>query len=361
VDGGVTSVSVRAYTIPTDGPEADGTLSWDRTTIVLVRVTAEGEVGLGYTYAAPAAAALVRDHFADVLHGRSVMDLPAIRNALLRVVRNLGAVGQVSYALSAVDTALWDLKAKLLKVPLAALMGVACASMPVYGSGGFTTYDADAIRRQIDQWRAQGITMAKIKIGTHPEHDVARVEAARSALGEDDQLFVDANGAYSAKQALEFAAKFQAYRVSWFEEPVTSDNLEGLHLIRHAGPPGMDITAGEYGDSPFYMRRMLAAEAVDVLQIDATRCQGYSGFMHASSLAAAANIPISSHCAPALHLPVCCHAGARHMEYFYDHARIERMIFDGVPEVKQGALTPDLSRPGHGLILKAADAERYAI
>jgi L-alanine-DL-glutamate epimerase-like enolase superfamily enzyme len=241
------------------------------------------------------------------------------------------------------------------------LLGAASPTVPVYGSGGFTTYDGAAIRAQIEGWREQGITMAKIKIGADSEADPGRIQAARDALGDYDELFVDANGAYSAKQALAVADRLRDQRVRWFEEPVSSDDLAGLRLIRRAAPPGMDIAAGEYGDNPLYMRRMLAAEAVDVLQIDATRCQGYSGFLDAAALASAAQIPVSSHCAPALHLPVCCHVGARHMEYFHDHVRIERMLFDGVPDVARGVLTPDPGRPGHGLELKESEAERYAL
>lgn len=360
MEAAVTGVSVRAYTIPTDGPEADGTFAWDSTTIILVGIEAADCAGLGYSYASPAAAALVRDHLAEAICGGDAMDIPAARGAMLRTVRNLGAVGQVSYAMSAVDVALWDLKARLLNLPLASLMGAQVPVMPVYGSGGFTTYDERAIRRQIDGWRHDGIGMAKIKIGAHPDQDPRRIAAARDALG-DAGLFVDANGAYSARQALAWAERLREHDVAWFEEPVSSDDLDGLGLIRRSAPPGMDITAGEYGDNPLYMRRMLAAGAVDVLQIDATRCQGYSGFIQAAALAAAAGIPVSSHCAPALHVPVCCHVGARHMEYFHDHVRIERMIFDGVPDVSRGAMSPDPGRPGHGLILKEADAERYAL
>lgn len=361
MEAAVTKVSVRAYTIPTDGPEADGTFAWDSTTIVIVEIEAADRAGLGYSYASPAAAALIRDHLADSVTGRDAMDIPAARRAMLHAVRNLGAVGQASYAISAMDVALWDLKARLLGLPLVTLFGAAGETMPVYGSGGFTTYDSHAIRAQIEGWREEGISMAKIKIGADPAEDPRRVEAARGALGSGDQLFVDANGAYSAKQALAMADRFREQGVAWFEEPVPSDDLNGLRLIRRAAPPGMEVAAGEYGDSAFYMRRMLAAEAVDVLQIDATRCQGYSGFIQAAVLAEASSLPVSSHCAPALHLSVCCHVGARHMEYFHDHVRIERMIFDGVPEVKHGAMAPDRGRPGHGLVLKQTDAARYAL
>lgn len=360
MDDAVTSVTARAYTIPTDRPEADGTLEWDSTTMVIADVSAGGVNGLGYTYASRAVVLLIMDYLAPAITGVSASDIAAAMRRMQRATRNLGVTGQVAYAISAIDTALWDLKARLLGVSLAELMGTTKRAMPVYGSGGFTTYDEKAITSQIAAWRDNGITMVKIKIGARPEQDPKRVATARQALDDDDKLFVDANGAYSVKQALDFSGRFADEGVSWFEEPVPSDDLKGLHFIRNRAPAGMDITAGEYGDSPLYMKRMLAAQAVDVLQIDATRCQGYSGFIQAAALAAAASIPVSSHCAPALHLPVCCHIGARHIEYFHDHCRIEKMMFDGVPPVVNGALTPDFSRPGHGLSLKRVDAEKYA-
>ena len=355
----ITHIGVSVYTVPTDRLEADGTLTWDNTTIVIVHASAGGHIGLGYSYASRAAAVVVEDILADVVKGRDAFDIPDCWLAMRRAVRNQGLTGVAASAIAAVDTALWDLKAQLLNVSLASLMGKSVMTMPVYGSGGFTTYHNKDLHKQIESWRKSGITKAKIKIGEHPGEDVSRVKAARAALG-DGELFVDANGAYSVKEALWFAQKFQEDNVIWFEEPVTSDNLEALHLLKQDGPAGMDITAGEYIYDLFGAERMLSAKAVDVLQLDATRCQGYSGFMQAAALAQAHNIPLSSHCAPALHLPICLHVPTMlHMEYFHDHVRLENMLFEGVPQVVNGSLSPN-DKPGHGLTLKRADAQRYA-
>lgn len=358
----LTGITAAAYTIPTDRPEADGTLAWRETTIVIVQVEAGGKKGIGYTYACPAAAVLIKDTLADAVKGKNAFDIPTCWGSMRREVRNLGLNGLVSAAISAVDTALWDLKARLLDISLSDLLGMTKDSIPVYGSGGFTTYSKREIESQIVMWRKSGMTMVKIKIGTHPDQDIARVAAARDALGDHGEVFVDANGAYSVKQALAFASRFSEFGVTWFEEPVTSDNLSGLRQIRAQGPDGMSIAAGEYCYDIFAVERLLAAEAVDILQLDATRCQGYSGFMYAASLALAANIPLSSHCAPALHLPVCCHVPhVQHMEFFYDHTRIENILFDGVPAVKNGMLSPDRRRPGNGLTLRKSAARRYAV
>jgi L-alanine-DL-glutamate epimerase-like enolase superfamily enzyme len=174
-------------------------------------------------------------------------------------------------------------------------------------------------------------------------------------------LFVDANGAYTRKQALEFADAFAAYGVSWFEEPVSSDDLEGLRLIRDRAPAGMNIAAGEYGYDTTYFRRMLEAGAVDVLQADATRCAGITGFLEAAAVADAYHVPLSAHTAPSIHGHLCCAVPAAcHVEYFYDHVRIEKMLFDGVIEPKNGVLYPDPSHTGLGLALKRTAVEQYA-
>lgn len=204
--------------------------------------------------------------------------------------------------------------------------------------------------------------MVKMKIGTAPSEDLDRVRLAREAIGPDVALFVDANGAYSRKQALGFAEAFAELDVSWFEEPVSSDDLEGLHLIRDRAPAGMDIAAGEYGYDAVYFRRMLEAQAVDVLQADASRCLGITGFLKAAALAEAHMIPLSAHCAPSLHAHLgCALAPVRHLEYFHDHARIETMLFDGALTPQNGTLRPDRSRPGLGITFKRAEAATFAL
>jgi L-alanine-DL-glutamate epimerase-like enolase superfamily enzyme len=265
-------------------------------------------------------------------------------------------------AIAAVDSAIWDLKASLLGLPLILLLGAAQPSARIYGSGGFTSYSVEQLQRQLGGWVDQGITAVKMKIGRRPDEDFARVKAAREAIGTDAALYVDANGAYSRKQALEMAQKFRDAGVTWFEEPVTSDDLEGLRLIRDRAPAGMDIAAGEYGYDVGYFKRMLEAGAVDVQQADASRCAGISEFLRVGALCDAANLPMSAHTSPSLHLHPCCSLSRlRNIEYFHDHVRIENMFFDGVIQPKDGRLQPDLSRPGMGLEFKKADAERYAV
>jgi L-alanine-DL-glutamate epimerase-like enolase superfamily enzyme len=201
-----------------------------------------------------------------------------------------------------------------------------------------------------------------MKVGRDPAADPGRVHVAREAIGRDAQLFVDANGAYDRKVALQCASAFDAEGVRWFEEPVSSDDLEGLRAIRNRAPAGMEVAAGEYGYEVQYFRRMAEAGAVDVLQADATRCGGLSGFLRAAAIADAWGMPMSAHTAPSLHAHLgCAVARVRNVEYFYDHARIEQFLFDGALTPEDGMLRPDRSRAGFGLELKRADAERFAV
>ena len=362
VDVSVAEIEVGAYTVPTDCPEADGTLAWDSTTIVVVHVAGGGEVGLGYTYAGVSAATLVSEKLKGVVTGRDAMSPQASWDAMVAQTRNLGRPGVTSMAIAAVDVALWDLKARLLGLPLCVLLGRFHDRVPVYGSGGFTAYSNRRLAEQLGGWVEQGIPRVKMKVGSDPGSDPERVRAARAAIGPNAELYVDANGAYSVKQSVALAQRFcEECGVSWLEEPVSSEDLVGLRQVRERAPASVEVAAGEYGDDAPYFQRMLDAEAVDVLQADVTRCAGITELLRVGGLCRAAQRPISLHCGPAIHLhPALALEPLRHLEYFHDHVRIEHMLFDGVAVPRDGALYPDLQRPGIGLEFKHQEAERYA-
>jgi L-alanine-DL-glutamate epimerase-like enolase superfamily enzyme len=358
----IESVRVACYTVPTASPESDATLSWEKTTLVLVQIEAGGREGTGFSYADVATGKLIESLLAPIVAGRSAFDIPGSHAAMVHHIRNLGRPGICSMAISAVDVALWDLKAKLLDCSLLDLLGSARDAAEIYGSGGFTSYTDEQLRSQFEGWVADGIKSVKMKIGREPARDLERVRVARQVIGKDVGLFVDANGAYTRKQALQQAERFAELDVTWFEEPVSSDDLEGLRLLRDRAPAGMNIAAGEYGYEPLYFRRMLEAGAVDVLQADATRCGGITGFLEAGTLCHGFELPFSFHCAPSLHaIPACAVPSFSIGEYFFDHARIEHLFFDGALNPVGGRLRPDRSRPGLGLEFKRADAARYAI
>ena len=359
-EAGVERLDVSAYEIPTDESESDGTLEWDSTTIVIVEAHAGGQTGLGYTYAPAAAGKLVEEKLAAVVEGADAVAPAEAWEKMGRALRNAGRPGVGSMALAAVDCALWDLKARLLGVALVDALPRAHDSVPLYGSGGFCSYSLERLREQLGGWADEGFTRVKMKISRQPERDPERLDAARAAIGDEVELFVDSNGALSRQQALGWAHRLRReWGVSWFEEPVSSADFAGLRLVREQGPGGLEIAAGEYGYVLADFRNLLGC--VDCLQADVTRCGGITGLLQAAGLANGHGLEISGHCAPQL----SAHALAavpnlRHLEYFHDHVRIESMLFDGILEPEGGELTPDRSRPGHGLELKRADAERHA-
>lgn len=359
----IRTLSTATYTVPTDGPEADGTMAWDATTMVLVRVEAGGRTGLGWTYGPAACASLVDGLLRDLVIGSDPFDVGRTHVAMRHALRNAGLPGVGAMALSAVDVALWDLKARLLDLPLCRLLGAVRGEVPVYGSGGFTTYDERQLADQLSGWVEAGIPRVKIKIGEawgrRTDRDVERVAQARRVVGDGVELYVDANGAYGTGQARRVAARFADCDVRWFEEPVTSDDLPGLAAVRAAVAP--DVAAGEYGYDLGYFQRMCAAGAVDCLQADLTRCGGVTAWLEVAAVAAAHHVDLSGHCAPHLHAHAAAATpGLRHLEYFHDHARIEDMLFDGTLDPAGGVLVPG-DEPGLGLCFREADAERFRV
>lgn len=359
----VESVEAMLLTIPTEQAEADGTLEWDSLTVLLVRATAGGATGVGYSYTQSGASSVVTGKLADVVRGTDALRVGAAWSAMWHAVRNYGQTGLVSTAISAVDIALWDLKARLLGLPLVDVLDAVHDATPIYGSGGFCNYSDNQLAAQLSGWVEAGIPRVKMKVGRDPARDRERVAVARAAVGPDVELYVDANGAYQRSQALLWAEIFREHEVRWFEEPVTSDDLAGMHLVRDRAPGGIDVASGEYGWNLPYFRRMLDAEAVDCLQADVTRCGGISGFLRVSALCDARSIDLSSHCAPQISAQVSTAAWhLRHLEYFHDHNRAESLIFDGCLEPEAGGvLRPDRSRPGTGLSVKWPDIERWRV
>jgi L-alanine-DL-glutamate epimerase-like enolase superfamily enzyme len=359
----IASVETTVFRIATDRPEADGTIAWDHTTIVVVEITSvDGLRSIGWTYASEAAAVVIHEVLAPLVRFGEWHSVRETWSAMVAAVRNVGRGGVAAMAISAVDVALWDLEAKMLQRPLFEVLGPFRRSVPIYGSGGFTSYSVDELTEQLAGWVEAGIPRVKMKIGTswgtRIEVDRARILSAREAIGPTAELFIDANGAYTAKQAIGLGRALDGV-ADYFEEPVSSDHLDELAMVRRA--IGQDVAAGEYGWDPWYFRDMLAAGAVDVLQADVTRCLGVTGFLMAGEAAYSSGVRFSAHCSPTIHAHAACAVPQiSHVEYFHDHVRIENMLFDGVPQQHAGTLTPP-HRPGLGVELKRHDAERYRV
>ncbi|MBV9593381.1 MAG: mandelate racemase, partial [Actinobacteria bacterium] len=341
-------------------PEADGTLQWGATIAVTVKLGCGEVTGLGWTYSSPAAAAVITHHLSDVVSGRPVADVSAGHEAMRRACRNFGTKGLVAQAISAVDVAWWDLRARMNDQSVTAALGRCRDAVPVYGSGGFTTMTDDQLAEQVAGWTAAGCRAMKIKIGeswgSAIDRDRSRVEMlARLAPGAE--LMVDANGGYDVGVAARVGAFLDELGVTWFEEPVSSDDIGGLAQLR----PQLrcDVAAGEYASDLSEVRTLV--DVVDCLQLDVTRCGGFTGWLAAAAVARAKNLAVSGHCAPALHAYV---GGAvphlRHVEWFADHARLEPLLFDGIPPVRDGALQVRSDVLGHGMTI-AARAEAYQV
>lgn len=356
----VEDVAATAYTVPTDRPESDGTLEWDSTTIVVVEIASGGEHGLGYTYGHQEIAGVVDSTLAPIVAGMDALAPSRAWVAMQEAVRNFGRQGLCAMAISAVDIALWDLRAKLLGLSLADSLGRFREAIPAYGSGGFTSYTDAELAAQLGGWAAAGFARVKIKVGREPERDPSRLGVAREAIGPDTELMVDANGGFDRAAAAGWAERYAEWGVAYLEEPVSSDDLEGLRWLRDRLPAGMQLAAGEYASDLDELDRL--AGCVDVLQGDVTRCGGVTNLRRADGICRARGLRFSAHCAPQASAHLCCAMErALHVEYFHDHGRIESLLFDGALVPRGGELRPDPSRPGLGIELKRADAERFRV
>ena len=362
--GAISAVHAAAYDIPTETRESDGTDSWESTTLVVAEATAQGRAGLGWTYGPAVCADYIERSLAPLARGSDPLRVGAVFDRMVRAVRNDGRPGAIGYALSAVDAALWDLKARILGVSLAVLLGAIRGEAPLYWSGGFVDDPDDRLREQLEDCaQGQGVPRVKIKIGQDGGRavgrDLARIAIARESIG-DAELYVDANGAYSRKQAVRVAQSAQEHRIGWFEEPVSSDDLAGLREVRDRVDP--DVAAGEYGHDVQYFQRMCAAGAVDCLQVDASRCGGATEWARAAAVAASHGLDVSAHCAPNLHAHLAVATpNFRHLEWFQPHVRVESRYFDGALVPCGGLVAPDLEAPGTGLALKNADLAQHRV
>jgi L-alanine-DL-glutamate epimerase-like enolase superfamily enzyme len=362
----IESITVHAFEFPTDGPdgqEQDGTLTWSSTTLILVEARAGGHTGVGYTYGEVSTALLAESKLADVVTGMDALAPPAAWRQMSVQLRNAGQPGIGAMALSATDVALWDLKARLLGQPLHRVVPSFRNEVPIYGSGGFTNYPVPRLVEQIRQWAELGLPRMKIKTSRDPRADPTRLAAVRKEAGDAVDLLTDANGALNRKSALYWADRFAGeWGVCWLEEPVSSQDREGLRLLRDCGPAGLDIAAGEYGYVLPDFAALLNAGAVDCLQADVTRCGGITGLLQVGGLAEAHQMDLSGHCAPAVSAHALCGVPhVRHLEYFHTHVRIESLAFDGTLSPEGGALHPDPGRPGLGLDVKWVDVEPYRV
>lgn len=329
--------------------ERDGTLSWSSTGLVTLELESEEHRALGYTYADRATAEFIVEHGLPFLLGKNPKENLLLMEEIKHEVRNLGHGSIQSLALSALDTTLWDLKARTLGVSIQDLLGVKRSSVPFYGSGLFINNSKEEITRQIEKFYSYGVKTFKMKLGEGIREDVDKVKLVKSLLPPDSELYVDANAFYSPREALSLAKELHDLEVSYFEEPINSHDVQGMHFLKENFPEGVNLVAGEYCYHLDDVMNLLKNGAVDILQVDATRCEGVTGSIMASHLARAFHVPLSTHCAPLLHGNIgVCMDNVRIAELFYDHMRIEEQYFYFDGKYADGYFEPSKKQHGFG-------------
>jgi len=323
-----------------------------------------GPVGLGWTAGLRATRAVVMDTLRETLIGKDPFDTEGLWNEMFWRVRGFGRKGVAFQAISAVDIALWDLKAKALGLPLYKLLGACHDSVPVYGSGGWTNYtEAELVREQMS-YVEQGYPAIKMKIGKEfgqrEREDLARLAAVRRAAGDEITLYVDANNGYTAKQAIRVARGLEEREVAWFEEPVLADDVDGLAQVARA--TSIPVATGEHEYTKFGFKDLLARGGADIAQPDVGRVGGVTEWLKVAHLAHAFNLPVASHAFAPIHLHLAMATpNILVVEMLGTETASNRVFFTELPQPKNGRWAPFPDRPGLGVELRPAAVNKLAV
>lgn len=335
----------------------DATRKVEMVGYVVVRVTTDqGLEGIGLTYhevGGEATRELILRNMAPKLIGRDPLETEAIWQEFFHYLRGVGRKGLMYGALSAVDIALWDLKGKIVDLPLYRLLGGNRTKIPVYASGGWTSFSDDQLVDEMKGMVAQGYKAVKFKVGveggTNPRRDVERVRKVREALGPTIDILVDANNCFDAATGVQLANRIREYDIFLFEEPVFADDIPGLAKFKR----GTDIPlgTGEHEYTKFGVRDLLLHDAVDIVQVDGARVGGYTEMLKAAALTQAWNVKFAPHAMENIHLNL---AGAVPNTLFLERLimfeEITARTFRNAPVPVDGFMEiPDL--PGLGLEL----------
>jgi L-alanine-DL-glutamate epimerase-like enolase superfamily enzyme len=307
---------------------------------------------------------VVENVFKELLIGKDPFNIEQLWNDMFWAVRGYGRKGVAFYSISAVDIALWDLKAKALGLPLYKLLGPYAESVPIYGSGGWTNYTESELVAEMTGIVDRGIKRVKMKVGKDfggsEREDIQRLAAVRKAVGDDVAVYVDANNGYYPKQAIYMAKEFEQFQVGWFEEPTLADDIPGLAEIRRA--INIPVASGEQEYTKYGFRELIAGGAVDIAQPDVGKIGGVTEWMKAAHLAHAFNLPVAPHAVQLVHLHVCCATpNLKVVEYLVGAELVDKVWYTEFPEPKDGMWSPYPDRPGLGLELDPYSVEKYAV
>ena len=325
--------------------------------------TDEGHEGLGLGVV-PSSRELIETTLKPLLIGQDPLQHEKLWEDMFWAIRGYGRKGMAFCALSAIDIGLWDLKGKIFNAPLYKLIGHYTETVPVYGSGGWTHFtEAELVREQAG-FVERGFPRVKLKVGKDfgkaEAEDVRRLAAVRKALGDDVEIFIDANGGYYARQAIVMARRFEGYNVGWFEEPTHADDIAGLAEVARAGI--IPVATGEHEYTKYGFKDLIAAGGVDIVQPDVARIGGITEWLKVAHLAHAFNLPVAPHAIAPVHLHLaCCTPNLRAVEVLGVEDEVYRRWFTELPAFKDGNWSPFPDRPGLGLELDPKAVERYRV
>ncbi len=296
----IRSVDARLFEIPLDEVLVDAKHG-DHFHFHLITATVtleDGRSGTGYTYnggrGGHATKAMIKHDLAPFLVGKDANDVEGLCDEMDWHMHYVGRGGILSFAISAVDIALWDLRCRALEQPLWKVAGGAGKTCLAYGGGIDLAFPLPKLLKNIQGYLDAGLEAVKIKVGQPSEaEDVARIRAVRELIGPERAFMIDANYSMSREQAISLARAVGDQNLLWFEEPIIPDDYEGFAIVGEEG--GIPTAQGENLHTIHEFKMALAHGNLGFLQPDASNCLGITGWLRASELAKAHGVPVCSH------------------------------------------------------------------
>jgi len=353
----ISKVDVHLVSVPIKAGFSDATRKVETVGYTIVRIaTDQGLEGFGITYhevGGEATKSLILKNMAPKLIGRSPLETEVIWQEFFHYLRGVGRKGLMFCALSAVDIALWDLKGKIVNLPLYKLLGGNKTKIPVYSSGGWTSYADQELVDEMKSMVKQGYSLIKFKVGVeggrNPRRDLERVRKVREGVGPEIGLLLDANNCWDSATAVQFANNVREYNIMLLEEPVFADDIPGLARFRR----GTDIplATGEHEYTKFGVRDLVLNEAADIVQTDGARAGGYTESLKIAAITQAWNLKFAPHALENIHIHlVSAVPNALFLERLLLYEEITAQVYKNAPLPVNGFMEiPDL--PGLGLEL----------
>lgn len=345
----IENIETAYYRLPLEPMGDAGHGAIDTEELITLTLRADGLTGHGYTYTigrgGRAIQALIDHDIAPLIVGQDASDIRGLWDLMWQRLLYVGRGGLASFAIAAVDVALWDLRGVREGKPLYALLGAEAREIPAYGSGVDLPKSLEDLLAQTEGFMERGLPGVKVKIGRpDPREDEERVGAVRKLIGDDVDLMVDANMAWTADEALERGRRLEQFDLYWYEEPTIPEDVSGhARLVRELDVP---IAIGESLHSPHEFRRYVDEKAVEVLQIDPITNGGITSSLEALKMADEAGLKTSSHYTDELSAHLLC--ASREPVYLEKHAFALDTYLEEPQQVVNGHVRPT-ETPGTGL------------